>query len=222
MPNAFMDCQKTEPRLHHLISDFTSEIIRHCTFTETGERDFGKVFDIECGVEKSGSGFIIGGDEIRRGQWPFMVALIHQNPPIKDQFFCGGNVITTSHILTAAHCIQRKYAEEPKKAERIVILLGRHNISAQAEVGSEVRGVKEIKVHPLWNPRDLKYEGDIAVLEMDRPVQLSNFIQPVCLTFEPEISKEELGIVVNLFFLNFHHLNSFQFFFALTGRLGKK
>jgi len=125
---------------------------------------------------------------------PFIAALMLQS---KNQFFCGGTIITALHILTAAHCIQNKYAEKPFEASQIVILLGRHNISRQVEVGSEIRGVKEIKVNPSCNPREPKFEGDIAVLEMDRAVQFSELIQPVCLTVEPEISLREAGYVVN-------------------------
>lgn len=122
-----------------------------------------------------------------------MVALMLQP---QSKFLCGGNVFTSSHILTAAHCIQNKHKEKPYEVKDIVILLGRHNISLQAEVGSEVRGVKGIKVHPLWNSSDLKFGNDIAVLEMDREVQFSELIQPVCLTSEPEILLQEAGYVV--------------------------
>ena len=56
--------------------------------------------------------------------------------------------------------------EKAFKASQIVLLLGRYNISRQVEVGSEIRGVKEIKVHPHWDAEDKKFSGDIAILEM--------------------------------------------------------
>ena len=51
----------------------------------------------ECG----GRGRIIGGLETAVGAWPWAVV-------IKDKFdnhFCGGALISSRHILTAAHCI---------------------------------------------------------------------------------------------------------------------
>lgn len=51
------------------MKNFTRKIIQKCAFTETGEREFEKMFDIECGVGKGGSGFIVGGNEVNRGQW---------------------------------------------------------------------------------------------------------------------------------------------------------
>lgn len=175
------------------IKNFTRKIIQSCAFTETGEREFEKVFDIECGVGLGGRGYVVGGNETKRGQWPFMAALIFEP---RNQFFCGGNVITVSHVLTAAHCVQDKQVEAPLEANQIVVLLGRHNISLRAEVGSEIRGVNEIKVHPSWEPRDMKFEADIAVLKLDREVQFSILIQPICLTVEPEISQREAGYAV--------------------------
>lgn len=146
-----------------------------------------------------------------------MAALIYEP---KNQFFCGGNIITASHVLTAAHCVQNKKLERQLEASTIAVLLGRYNISLRAEFGSEIRGVKEIKVHPSWNPRYVKFEGDVAVLEMDRAVQFSELIQPVCLTVEPEISQREAGFVVIKYF-SWLFVPKWSIFFT-TGRLGKK
>lgn len=175
------------------VKDFTREIIQKCAFTETGEREFEKVFDIECGVGFGGSGYVVGGNETKRGQWPFMAALLLEST---NQFFCGGSIITTTHVLSAAHCIQEKNFDDRLEASEIVVVLGRHNISRPVELGSEIRGITEIKVHQRWNPKDPKYEADLAVLKLDREVQFSELIQPVCLTVEPEISEREAGYVV--------------------------
>lgn len=134
---------------------------------------------------------------------PFMAALTLQ--PM-NKFFCGGNIITASHVLTAAHCIENKY-KKTFKAENIAVLLGRHNISRD-EIGSEIRGVREIQVHPRWNSRHPKFEGDIAILELDRAVQFSDLIRPICLTVEPEISRNEAGYVVTRRFRRFGTLSS--------------
>lgn len=124
---------------------------------------------------------------------PFSAALTLQ-PDYR--FHCGGSLITTSHVLTAAHCIQNKYTEKLFEARNLAVLLGRHDISLRAEIGSETRGVKKITVHPHWNPYDTKYGGDISVLEMDSVIQLSDLIQAVCITVEPEVSEQETGYVV--------------------------
>lgn len=40
---------------------------------------------------------IFGGGETDRGQWPFIAALYHTN---KSEYFCGGTLISSRHILT--------------------------------------------------------------------------------------------------------------------------
>lgn len=47
----------------------TSKIIQQCAYTEAGERRFKKFFNIECGLGRSGSEFIVNGTETKRGQW---------------------------------------------------------------------------------------------------------------------------------------------------------
>lgn len=42
---------------------------------------------------------IVLGKTARRGEIPWMVSIYHQN-----KFVCGGSIISSRHILTAAHC----------------------------------------------------------------------------------------------------------------------
>lgn len=51
------------------VKDFSRKVLQKCAFTETGEREFEKVLDIECGVGLGGSGYVVGGNETKRGQW---------------------------------------------------------------------------------------------------------------------------------------------------------
>jgi len=51
----------------------------------------------ECGQVKYSAGLIINGTEVRRGEFPFLVAI----KTVKDQkFICGGSLITKTHALT--------------------------------------------------------------------------------------------------------------------------
>lgn len=78
----------------------------------------------------------------------------------------------------------------------IAAVLGHHNIGASREEGSVTRILKQVIIHPEWKYREVKYDADIAVLEMNRPVEFSTFIQPVCITTESDIDHYDDGYVV--------------------------
>lgn len=51
-----------------------------------------------CGVPyREGTGLIIGGQNIERGSWPWMVALLGKS---SGKFFCGGTLISKTKVVT--------------------------------------------------------------------------------------------------------------------------
>jgi trypsin len=92
---------------------------------------------------------IVGGAAAGTGDYPFMAAITD-----RDGFqYCGGSVISSLWILTAAHCVQGE------QASRIRVVTGRTNLTA---AGGQVLNVAEVWVHP-------KYDGngwDAALLKL--------------------------------------------------------
>lgn len=62
-------CIDDQLKQNQTVKDFSLDVIQKCAFTETGDREFEKVFDIECGVGLGGTGYVVGGNETKRGQW---------------------------------------------------------------------------------------------------------------------------------------------------------
>lgn len=100
-------------------------------------------------------------------------------------------------FISAAHCIHPKNLEKPHDYQDIAAVLGRHNIEIGREEGSVTRILSNMVIHPDWNAAEIKYDADLAILMMIREVEFSSFIQPVCITTEPEIQQYNDGYVVS-------------------------
>lgn len=161
-----------------------------CVFNEDDGLKFNKLFDISCG--DTTQVLIYGGNKTKHGQWPFLAGILEKSPL---KFFCGGNVITNKHVLTAAHCVEAKKSTKRRPAD-IIVYLGRHSLSSNSEGKSVTRNVEKISIHPDWIAKNKKYDADLAILSLEEKVDFSDFIRPVCLTDDTKIAEYEDGYVV--------------------------
>ena len=112
------------------------------------------------GTQSGVQSYVVNGKDSFAGKFPWMASLGG----------CGGSVIAPSWILTAAHCNIAVGAQ---------IAAGVFNRAVQ-ESQRQTRTVKRVVNHPTWNQAD-NYRGDIALLEVDRPFEFTQFVKPVCL-----------------------------------------
>ncbi|XP_070499055.1 chymotrypsin-like protease CTRL-1 [Chironomus tepperi] len=118
----------------------------------------------------------IGGEATKPGEYPWNVAL---TKPDKT-FFCGGVLLDNNHVVTAAHCIIGKQNMYKFGTNDVVVTIGAHDLKMRERHRITV-AVKSIRVHPDWNPLLQSYDADIAVLELVKSVQYTDYIQPICL-----------------------------------------
>ena len=82
------------------------------------------------------------------------VAILYNN-----HLDCGGTLIASSYVITAAHCVL-----DGKEKSKLALLLGRHNLASSAllEEGHQRRNVKTIHQHPSFSLETFDY--DFAIL----------------------------------------------------------
>ena len=89
--------------------------------------------------------------------------------------FCGGSIITSSHILTAAHCTFDSKIDDVKEPEAIKVLVGMHRTSDLTDV--KMLGISSITNHPKFNNNEGDYDYSILTyLLYIFATQICNFL----------------------------------------------
>ncbi|XP_061703856.1 collagenase-like [Cydia pomonella] len=118
---------------------------------------------------------IVGGVIAPVYQHPYLAGLIMDLIGLPHTSACGGSVISSNRILTAAHC----WNDGNFQAWRFTVVLG----SAFLYHGGLRTVASSIAPHPHYNARTLA--NDVAILYLPTNIQFSHAIQPVVLPTGP-------------------------------------
>ncbi|XP_012877635.1 PREDICTED: chymotrypsin-like elastase family member 2A [Dipodomys ordii] len=112
-------------------------------------------------------GRVVGGQNASPNSWPWQVSLQYSSG---GQWYhtCGGSLVATNWVLTAAHCISNTNTYR--------VVLGRHRLSTEESGSLAIRVSKHI-LHENWNPNQVAQGNDIALLKLASHATLSNKIQ---------------------------------------------
>nr|AEV53587.1 trypsinogens 2 [Epinephelus coioides] len=105
---------------------------------------------------------IVGGYECRKNSVAYQVSLN------SGYHFCGGSLISSTWVVSAAHCYK----------SRIQVRLGEHNIAVNEGTEQFINSARVIR-HPSYNSRNL--DNDIMLIKLSEPATLNQYVQPVAL-----------------------------------------
>ena len=91
------------------------------------------------------------------------------------------NQQTMTFKLITAHCVQDKEVKEIRVTTESYVYLGKNDLDNFNEPDSVKKEIEKFVIHPKWNPFDIRYEADIAIIIMDSDVKYSDYIIPICL-----------------------------------------
>lgn len=117
---------------------------------------------------------IVGGEEAKQGDYPFMTALVsRESEEIRP--FCGASFVGGRYVLTASHCL------ETTEAEDLSVWIGGYD-TQKPESGQKLN-VAQIYLHEEYFS-DFK---DVAILELEKEVEGVKPIKLVTAAMEAEL-----------------------------------
>lgn len=99
--------------------------------------------------------------------------------PTGLSFNCGGSLVSARAVLSAAHCINT--ATKNYQASEVLLWLGRYSLTDWSETGAVSSNVQQIYIHPDYKRQRESYDADISILVMQRPVEFTQYVRPICL-----------------------------------------
>nr|XP_006819666.1 PREDICTED: enteropeptidase-like [Saccoglossus kowalevskii] len=126
-----------------------------------------RVSDGKCGIAQTRAR-IVGGQTAEKGEWPWMAMLYDTRT---EKAFCGGALLKSKWVVTAAHCIVKKGVTK----NTLRLYLGKH-IADVVEDGEIEVEVDKITMHPKFDKRT--YNADIALIRLRKPVNFTDYIKP--------------------------------------------
>nr|CAD7410269.1 unnamed protein product [Timema poppensis] len=143
-----------------------------------------RILDANGPFSKYQTSKIVNGQQANRGQFPHQAALY-----LDKRSFCGGSLISSEWVLTAAHCTQGLCSSEFQgfcsSAETATVRLGSQNLRADEE-GRKSFTSRQFLVHEDYN--DTTLNNDISLIKLPTSVPPSPFIFPVNLPSPSEVN----------------------------------
>ncbi|XP_037080621.1 transmembrane protease serine 12-like isoform X2 [Pollicipes pollicipes] len=122
--------------------------------------------------------FVTGGEPATPGQYPWQARiLVFEGGSAKHQ--CGGVVITSRHVLTAAHCLRAVGIAET------TVTVGENNLDVRGSSKQEFIA-ENFQFHQFYGkgPGPLgktQYWNDLMLVKLSKAIEFNNVVQPACL-----------------------------------------
>ena len=139
-----------------------------------------------CGAPAIEQTRIVGGQNAKKQELPWQVALVRVNnrPWVQNRPFCGGTLLSSRTVLTAAHC-----QVDPSQ---FLVVVGEHDVSTSD--GEQQITPASWLSHPDYNSNT--QDNDFAIIQLTRDVTLDNSVMPACLP-DPSLSYDDRSATVS-------------------------
>lgn len=165
---------KFKPNLNLPIKNQISERSQN-VFSQNNRKSYQCGTRFETKTTKATS-LIVGGITADRYDFPWLVAQYH----LGKQFICGGSLVSSKIVVTAAHCLREKRTIATRRPQDTTFLLGKYKLTDINEQGYIVSDVQRFEVHPNWNSFSETYDSDIGIAVLAKNIPFSDTIRSIC------------------------------------------
>jgi len=131
---------------------------------------------------------IIGPQQTPKNEFPWLVKIESRKreplmgPDVYSIFSCGGTLLNTRVVLSAAHCTfyynQNNQAIGEIPNYMMTIYLGEHDTTIPD--GEQAVGITHYLIHPYYNPYN-NFDNDFAIIYLNKEIQFTDTINQACL-----------------------------------------
>ncbi|WP_253816889.1 S1 family peptidase [Vibrio coralliilyticus] len=141
--------------------------------------------------------FIIDGTVADPDTYNFHARLVVLPAPMFFRDICGGSIINSHFILTAAHCVQDHLTGAKQldlKKSGVVV----KNFSRGDVYRDEVKEIRAVHVYELFGI-DAYYYGDIAILELAHPIVDNVRSMPIAtMVDKASYDQQTTGVIIGM------------------------
>ncbi|XP_063634440.1 chymotrypsin-1-like [Cydia splendana] len=134
--------------------------------------------------------FIVGGTEAPISDWPF-ITFIEISQFSYFAAACGGSLISSQTVLTAAHCLD-DFTEKKTLAEITYKIYMGHASHARARM---IREVIDYETPKQYSPDDFDVSADIGIMFLKTPVDFVANVQKAILQRSFSFNKDRTLVV---------------------------
>lgn len=126
---------------------------------------------------------IVHGSNASASEFPFQALLytaggtpVSSGPNDGGDRFCGGVVLDTTHVITAAHCVYNVFrASQVSSPDDVDVLVGTDDLTTMT--GAQTRTASALAFDPRYDPKTNVH--DIAVVTLSSPLAPTSTVAPI-------------------------------------------
>jgi len=133
---------------------------------------------------------IIGGQEVVKNSWPFMVRVegVKQDG---SGYLCGASLLHENYVVTAAHCVY----DGKSPVVGVTLHFGDHNLWKQDNTQTSMKiPMGNIRVHQSYSETTI--HNDIALIRLPQRAPISQYVQPLCLASPQTVARYNQGTAI--------------------------